>query len=130
MTIANWCILTACALPILTIGLAKTASARMPAGQGRYDNQQPREWTEHLTGWQRRANAAQANGFEALPLFIAAVLLAQQSHADQGRVDLLAMGFIATRLVYIGCYLADLGSARTIAWMAGVASNVVLLAMA
>lgn len=130
MTIANWCILAACALPVLTVGLAKAASARMPSGKGRYDNNQPRAWESSLTGWHQRANAAQMNGFEALPLFIAAVILAQQAHADQSRVDLLAMGFIGIRVVYVATYLMNLGTVRSLVWGAGVGACIMLLAMA
>ncbi|MBK7006991.1 MAG: MAPEG family protein [Burkholderiales bacterium] len=46
------------------------------AQDGGYDNNNP-EWEAKLTGWQQRANAAQANGFGALPLFIAGVPLAK-----------------------------------------------------
>lgn len=127
MTIANWCILIACALPVATVGLAKLHSASLASGQGRYSNRQPREWAAGLTGWQLRANAAQSNGFEALPLFIGAVLMAQQVNADQGRIDMLAMAFIAIRLAYVSCYLANLATLRTIAWGTGV---VVCLAIA
>src|SRR5450830_148110 len=94
MTIANWCVLTACLLPIITVGLAKAGSATSATRAERYDNNNPREWATRLTGWQQRALAAQNNGWEALPLFIAAVVLTQQAHADQGRIDLLAMSFI------------------------------------
>ena len=120
MTIANWCILIACVLPTATVGLAKLHSASLPRGGGRYNNRQPREWAAGLTGWQLRANAAQGNGFEVLPLFIAAVLMAQQAHADQDHVDTLAMVFIGIRLAYIACYLADLATLRTIVWGAGI----------
>ncbi|GJI90641.1 MAPEG family protein [Duganella hordei] len=129
MTIANWCVLVACFLPTATIGLAKLASARMPRGEGRYDNQRPREWTANLTGWKARANAAQMNGFEILPLFIAAVVLAQQAHADQGRINLLAMSFIGSRIVYIALYLANIDTLRTLVWLAGVGVSIALMAM-
>jgi len=129
MTIANWCVLAACMLPAATVGLAKLASAKLPSGGGRYDNKQPREWAAGLSGWQARANAAQMNGFEILPLFIAAVLLAQQAHADQARIDLLALGFIGLRLVYIGLYVANVDALRTVVWFAGVGVSVALLAM-
>jgi uncharacterized MAPEG superfamily protein len=127
MTIANWCILIACILPTATIGLAKLASARLPRGAGQYNNKRPREWAESLDGWQRRANCAQSNGFEALPLFIAAVILAQMAHADQATVDNLAMGFIALRIVYVAAYLANLASFRTLVWIAAFGVNIALL---
>jgi len=131
MTIANWCVLAACVLPVVTMGVAK-ASVGMKSRKNEqgYDNANPREWAGHLTGWQARANAAQANGFEALPLFIAAVLLAQQAHADQARIDTLALAFIGIRVVYIAMYLMNLATLRSLVWAAGFGACVGLLALA
>ena len=129
MSIAKWCVLVACLLPMATVGLAKLNSARLSRKDGRYDNQQPREWAAQLTGWQQRANAAQANGFEALPLFIAGVLFAQMAQADQGRIDMLALSFVGLRLAYVAAYLANLGTLRTLIWTAGLGVSIALLAM-
>ena len=129
MTIAKWCVLAACLLPIASVALAKVHSARLSRKNGGYDNNNPREWEAKLSGWQQRANAAQANGFEALPLFIAAVLFAQMAQADQSRIDLLAMSFIGIRVAYVAAYLANQGSLRSLIWFAGVAVCVALLAM-
>ena len=130
MTIANWCVLIACLLPIITVGLAKGASAKTASGAGRYDNNNPREWASRLTGWQQRAQAAQNNGWEALPLFIAAVVLAQQAHADQGRVDGLAIAFIVIRVLYVIAYLMNVGTLRTLIWMAGMGTSIAILLQA
>lgn len=130
MTIANWCVLAASLLPVATVGLAKISSASLPRNAGRYDNNNPRVWAQGLTGWRQRAHAAQQNGFEALPLFVAAVLLAQQAHAEQSRIDMLALAFIALRLLYVGAYLTNLGMIRSLLWGGGLAASIVLLAMA
>ena len=129
MSIAKWCVLAACVLPILTVGLAKASSARLSRKGGGYDNNHPREWEAKLTGWQQRASAAQANGFEALPLFIAGVLLAQMAQADPGRIDLLALAFVGIRLAYVAAYLANLGTLRTLIWTAGLGVSIALLTM-
>ena len=68
----------------------------------------------------RRANAAQANSFEALPLFIAAVLVAGQHQADPARVDQLALAFIACRVAYIAAYLGDKAMLRSTIWAVGL----------
>lgn len=125
MTIANWCVLIACLLPTATVGLAKLTSR----GADRYNNKHPRDWVSGLTGWKARANAAQLNGFEALPLFIAAVVLAQQAQAEQGRIDTLAMAFIAVRVVYVAMYLANQHALRTLVWIGGTAISIAILAM-
>lgn len=130
MTIANWCVLAACVLPVLTVGLAKASTARLSRHNGGYDNQHPRDWEARLNGWQARAGAAQRNGFEALPLFIAAVVLAQQAHAVQGDVDQLALLFIGLRVAYVAVYLLNLATLRTLVWSLGLATCVVLLTLA
>ncbi|MDN3543823.1 MAG: MAPEG family protein [Roseateles asaccharophilus] len=119
MSVANYCILVACVLPIVCAGLAKSKGFGKRRREGGYDNNNPREWMARLSGWQARANAAQANSFEALPLFIAGVLAAQQLGAEQARVDMLALSFITFRLIYIGLYLADQAPLRSLAWAAG-----------
>lgn len=129
MSISNWCVLAACLLPMLTAGMAKASTARMPRKSGGYDNDNPREWASRLSGWQARAISAQYNGFEALPLFIAAVVLAQQSQADQGRIDTLALAFVAIRIVYVATYLMNLGTLRSLVWTAGLATSIAILAM-
>lgn len=132
MSTANWCIAAACLLPAFMALLPKSRSIveGRNADGGVYDNLHPRAWSARQTGWKQRALAAQLNGFEALPLFIAAVILAQMAHADQGRIDQLAMAFVAIRLVYGAVYIANLGWLRTAVWIAGVVDCLAILAMA
>lgn len=126
MSVANYCILTACALPVLCAGLAKSKGLGKRRRDGGFDNHNPRAWLAGLGGWPARANAAQANSFEALPLFIAGVLVAQQMQADQVRIDMLALSFLTFRLFYIALYLTDQASLRSLAWAAGFACSVAL----
>jgi len=126
MTLANTCIIVACLLPIVCAGLAKSKGFGKRRREGGYDNHEPRAWLAGLSGWQARANAAQANSFEALPLFIAGVLVAQQMQAAQATVDAWAVGFIAARLAYIGAYLADQANLRSLVWFAGLVCSVAL----
>lgn len=129
MTIAQWCVLVACLLPILTVGSAKASLARISRKQGGYDNFNPRAWEDNLEGWRGRAHAAQMNGFEALPLFIAGVLFAQIGGAEQARIDFLAMAFIAARLFYTWAYLANRASLRSLIWMVGLGLSIALLVL-
>lgn len=122
MTIANWCILLAAALPNVWSMLSKT--------QGSYDNNRPRVYAEALTGWRLRAHWTHLNSIEAFAPFAAAVLVAQQAGAQQSRVDLLALGFIATRLVYGVCYLSDRGSMRSAVYIFGLGCVVGLFLVA
>jgi uncharacterized MAPEG superfamily protein len=130
MSIANWCVLAACVLPVVTVGFAKAGARKLAKTIGRYDNNNPREWETKLTGWQQRAVAAQHNGFEALPMFIAAVILAQQAHADQGRIDGLAIAFIILRLCYVAAYVSNRGNLRSLIWFGGVFVSIWLFVIA
>jgi uncharacterized MAPEG superfamily protein len=127
MTVAAWCLVVAALLPIVSAGIAKSGGS---AGQKRYDNGQPRAWLQQQQGWRARANAAQSNGFESLPLFIGAVLFAQQSGASQETVDLLSMAYIAIRGVYLAVYLADLPTVRSLVFSAGLLVNLAIFFVA
>jgi len=126
MTIADACILISCVLPVLCAGAAKSPGFGKPRREGGFDNNNPRQWLGKLQGWQARANAAQQNSFEALPIFIAGVLIAQQLQAPQAHVDNAALVFVAARIGYIGAYLADLALLRSALWMVGLAACVAL----
>lgn len=126
MTIAQLCLLVACVLPVVCAGLAKSRGFGKRRREGGFDNRQPREWLARQQGWQARANAAQANGWEALPIFLAGLFVAQQHQAAQATVDALALAFVAARLAYIGLYLADQASLRSLLWVAGLAASVAL----
>lgn len=126
-TLAYWCVLLAALLPIVCAGIAKWGMFTKPPQQGGFDNANPRAWLASQSDWRARANAAQANSFEALPFFMAAVVIAHQLGAHQGRLDLLAFLFIVLRLVYIMMYVADLPKVRTPVWAAAFAVNIVIL---
>lgn len=119
MTVASFCLLVVCVLPIVCAGIAKSGTFSTPRSQGGYDNRDPRAWLARQTGRRARANAAQANSFEALPLFIAAVLAAQQAGASQGYVDALAVLFVLLRITYVALYVGDRAAPRSLVWIAG-----------
>ena len=126
MTIAEACILVACLLPVACAGIAKWNGFGRSRRDGGYDNNNPRDWLKGLAGWQARANAAQQNGFEALPLLIAGVLVAEHRDAAQGLVDALAVGFVVARMAYIAAYIADRASLRSALWVLGLGCSVAM----
>lgn len=130
MTLADLCILAACLLPIVCAGIAKSKGFGKPRREGGFDNRNPRQWLAALQGWQARANAAQQNSFEALPIFIAGVLIAERLHAVQGRVDVLAGVFVAARLGYIAAYVADRAMLRSLLWVVGLGVSIALFFIA
>ena len=119
MTTAIYCVLAAGLMPILWTGVAK---ARGP----RYNNFNVRLWQSNLDGLAQRAHAAHLNSFEAFPLFAAAVIVAQMTGADQGRVDLLALSFIGLRVLYGLLYLANKAALRSLVWMAALACSIAI----
>jgi uncharacterized MAPEG superfamily protein len=118
MTTAYWCVLIAGLLPY-----AATLSAKVGA---RFDNANPRDWLAGQSGFRRRADAAQLNGFEAFPLFAAAVIIAHLTQAPQARIDLLAIVFVVARVGYLACYLADLATLRSLVWLVGIGAAAAL----
>lgn len=125
-TIAYWCVLLAALLPLACSWLAKSQGIGKARREGGFDNHDPRGWLARQSDWQARANAAQANSWEALPIFLAGLFIAHQHQAAQATVDALALGFIAARLAYIGLYLADQASLRSLAWFAGIGASAAL----
>ena len=113
MTIAYACLLFMGLLPYFAAGIAKK-------GFENFDNSMPRQWLAQQTGFRARANAAQANLFESLPLFFAAVIIASINNAPQTTIDLLAIGFVMARIAFLICYLANWPTTRTIVWIAGL----------
>lgn len=120
-TLAYGCVLVAALLPMFCALLAKAGA--MPKG----GNRDPRAWLAAQSGWRARANAAQANGFEGLPFFIGAVIIAHQLGAPQARLDQLACAFIVLRLAYIALYVSDKAMARSLVWGLGLAVNIAIL---
>lgn len=127
MALSYWCVLLACLLPIVAAGVAKWGTFSRSVREGGFDNEDPRAWLARQSGRRARANAAQANSFEALPLFIAAVFTAQQLQVRQDLVDGLSAAFVLLRVVYIVLYVTNRAAARTLVWSAGLAVSIALM---
>jgi uncharacterized MAPEG superfamily protein len=125
-TVAYWCVLAAVLLPYVCAYLAKSQGFGRSPKEGGYDNRDPRGWLARQDGWQARANAAQANSFEALPFFIGAVIIAHQLGAPQTRLDILAVLFVTLRLIYIAMYVAGLPTVRSAIWALAFLANVAI----
>jgi uncharacterized MAPEG superfamily protein len=118
MTIALWCVLVAGILPVIATSIAKSKPG--------YDNNNPRAWLANQEGFRQRANAAQNNSFEAFPFFAAGVLTAHYLQAAQSTVDALALTFIAARVLYLVCYVADWAALRSLVWFVAYGSTIAL----
>ena len=116
MPISIWCILVAAILPILSAYPAKLSKE--------FDNSNPRDPNYWREGFRARAQAAQANGFEAFPLFAVSVIIAIGQGAAPHWIDQLAVLFILLRLIYVFCYWTNRATPRSIAWGAAFLSCV------
>jgi len=124
MAIAYWCILAAALLPYLWVAVAKS-------GAPGYNNKDPRAWVARQDSYRvRNANGAHLNAFEAFPAFAAGVLMAQLTGVDGARIDLIALLFVALRIAHGVFYLTALHWLRSLAWTAGVACVLALMAQA
>ncbi|WDU62620.1 MAPEG family protein [Pseudomonas poae] len=118
MTVAFWCVLIAIFLPYLCTGVAKFSGGRF----GPRHNHDPRAFLDTLDGFAKRAHSAQLNGFEVTPAFAAAVIIAHLAGtAELVTINVLAVLFITSRLLYIICYLADWAMLRSLVWAVGMA---------
>ena len=126
-TLAYWCVLVMALMPVVCAGIAKSGMMGTPRREGGYDNDNPRNWLSLQTDWRARANNAQANTFEALPFFFAAVIIAHQLQAPQWRIDLLALAFVALRVAYVAAYVKNKANLRSVVWVIALLVNVGLL---
>ncbi len=121
MSVALWCLMITGLLPIVCAGISKW-------GASDYDNRAPREWLARQEGYRRRANAAQANSWEAFIWFGIAMAIALVTKADPDKLDGLALFFLASRVLYIGLYVADKSGLRSLAWLAGLITTLTVFA--
>lgn len=115
-------ILIACLLPYVFAIIARKSSG--------YDaklHDNPRVFVNQSTGLAARANAVQQNSFEGLPLFIAAMLMADYLVIPDHFVIRLGIAYLILRVCYGGCYLANLHALRSIFWMLSMLCPITLL---
>lgn len=96
---------------------------------GTLDNKNPRRQAAELEGVGARAWAAQANAWEAVPVFTAAVLVAHVSGADPGRSATAAIAFVVFRVLHAIFYLANLDVLRSLVFLGGLGSAIWLFVM-
>jgi len=101
--------------------------AKKSAGFSEKDNQYPREFLAKSTGLSIRATAVQPNSFESLPLFIAAILMAEYMVVPQTLVMTFGIAYLVFRVLYGICYLANWATLRSIVWLLSILCPVALL---
>jgi len=124
MSTALWILLVTMLMPIICGGISKAGG-----GDDRYDNANPRDWLARRTGYRARANAAQANSWEALVTYTAALVAAYVGNVNAESLALIASIFLAARVAYLACYLANLATLRSLTWVVGFGSCICLIVM-
>ena len=124
MIVAFWGVLIAGVLPLACTYLAKFGPGS--DGSDPFDNHNPRAWKARQTGLRARARAAEANSWEAFPLFAIGVVVAVLQHVPIATINLIAVIFIVARVAYIACYASDQATLRSMVWAIGFAASIAL----
>ena len=110
MTFAYFSILVFALLNSLCSLLAKK-SARLLDAEA---NREPRRHSTQASGKAARLFAAEQNGYEMLPLYAAAVIIAHATgNAAQFTINFWALLFVASRIAFIYCYINDKATLRS-----------------
>ncbi len=115
------------ALLLLAAVLPYGAALSAKLGGRAFDNNNPRAWLAAQDGWRARANAAQANLFEGLPFFYAAVLYALYAGASAGTLAGWMAAWVALRVLYVLAYVLGRGTVRSIIWGVAFLVNLAIL---
>jgi uncharacterized MAPEG superfamily protein len=125
-------------IPFLSIFLAlnlvylpKLVMARGQAARPEgYDNALPRDQQAKLDGVGKRAVAAHQNGFEGFAPFACGVICAHLAQVQASTLNALCLAYVAARVIYVGLYLGDLSTLRSVVWTAGFLVTVALYVLA
>lgn len=96
---------------------------------GGYNNHYPREQQAKLEGFGARARAAHQNGFEALTVYASAILTALATNHLSATIQILAIAYLITRIIYNYCYLKNLASLRSLIWLVGLLICLTIIGM-
>ncbi len=123
--IAIWAMVVASLLPVTLAMLSKVFG-----GFNLADNAHPREFLQQTTGASARANAAQQNSYETLPIFLVAVLTAMLFFVPQSIINTLAWLYVLIRIGYCVAYITNLPMFRSILWILSIICCVMLFYLA
>ncbi len=122
---ALWAMVVASLLPVSMAMLAKVFG-----GFNMADNAHPRDFLQQTTGAAARANAAQQNSYETLPIFLVAVLAAMLFFVPQSIINTLAWLYVIIRIGYCVAYITNLAVFRSILWVLSIACCLMLFYLA
>lgn len=122
---AIWAMVVASLLPLIMAMLAKVFG-----GFSLADNNQPRQFLQSTTGAAARANAAQQNSYETLPVFLAAVVVAMLFFVPQLVVNKLAWLYVVIRIGFCVAYVINLSLFRSVLWVLSMVCSLMLFYLA
>lgn len=122
---AIWAMVVASLLPLLM-----ALTAKVLGGFNLADNAHPRDFLQGTTGAAARANAAQKNSYETLPIFLAAVLVAMLFFVPQLIINTIAWLYVLIRIGYCAAYITNLATFRSILWLLSMACSLMLFYLA
>lgn len=117
--------MVACLLPIVFASIAKMLGGFTPK-----DNANPRDFMARQSGMAARANAAQQNSYESLPVFLVAVLTALLFFVKIGVVAKLAWFYVLLRVLYGIAYILNIPALRSVLWVLSLACSLLLFYLA
>lgn len=117
--------MVACVLPMIFAYVAK-----MLGGFKAKDNTNPRAFLANLTGAAARANAAQQNSYESLPIFLVAVVTALLFFVPVVIVAKLAWLYVLLRVLYGVAYVMNFATFRSVIWALSLACSLMLFYLA
>ena len=97
---------------------------------GKPDLQYPRDQAAKLTGAGRRIIAAQDNAWEALGLFLTALVICWLAKVDFNNLVAPAVLFVLARISHASFYLANRGELRFLAFFASLVALIWMLIVA
>ncbi|GAF58824.1 LOW QUALITY PROTEIN: probable membrane protein [Psychrobacter sp. JCM 18902] len=121
---AIWAMVVASLLPLAM------HQRKLLAGFNLADNAHPRDFLQGTTGAAARANAAQQNSYETLPIFLAAVLTAMLFFVPQSIINILAWLYVLIRIGFCVAYITNLATFRSILWVLSIACCLMLFYLA
>ena len=123
LTLLAWTLVLA-AVQVLLAAVARTAQYGVKWNAGPRDEAMPEVWK--LTG---RLERAQRNLFETLPLFIGAVLIADQSGRTGPMTVLGANLYFWGRLIYLPLYALGVPMVRSLVWAASFVGLILIFSV-
>lgn len=103
-----------CILPILWSWVSGFYRSKQEGG---VDNKHPRQQNQSLTGAGARAVAAQANAWEALMVYAAALLAVTIAGVPAADYAMLTLVFLLLRVIHGVCYIINQDILRSIVFL-------------